>query len=143
MFSFQHESKRISIEKLKKKPGYYLIEIKIEKMKPESALQKQIVDYFRENYPKYILFHIPNSATHFSKVVSSGVLWGVADLCLVLDGKVIFIELKSLNGRLSDYQTQFQSKCHALSIEYYVVRELKEFKEILKNNLPVKEWVDL
>lgn len=112
-------------------------------MKPESDLQKQIVDYFRENYPKYILFHIPNSATHFSKVVSSGVLWGVADLCLVLDGKVIFIELKSLNGRLSDYQKQFQSKCLALSVEYHVVRDLLEFKEILKNNLPINEWVDI
>lgn len=112
-------------------------------MRPESKLQKEIVEYFRENYPKYIIFHVPNSSTHFSKVVESGVLWGAPDICLVLNEKVIFIELKSQNGRLSDYQKQFQSKCLALSVEYHVVRDLLEFKEILKNNLPVNEWVGI
>lgn len=111
-------------------------------MRPEAKLQKEIVEYFRENYPRYILFHIPNSSTHFSKIVESGVLRGAPDLCMVLDGKVIFIELKSSTGRLSNFQTQFQSKCLALSVEYHVVRDLLEFKHILMNNLPVSEWVD-
>lgn len=111
-------------------------------MKEEYLLQKTIVDYIRDNYPKIVVFCVPNEAAHVAHH-APGILKGAPDLILVLPEKVVFLELKSTNGRLSDQQCLFKTKVELLGVEYHIIRDLIDVKDILKNNLPLEEWFDL
>lgn len=116
----------------------------IEHMRPEAQIQKEIVTWFRERYPRYILGSIPNEATHGGKGYNAaGICLGAPDLFICIPDKILWIEVKSEKGRLSDNQKIFQSKCTSLSIPYFVIRSLEEFKDILRENLYVENWVDL
>lgn len=113
-------------------------------MRPEAQIQKEIVTWFKDRYPKYILHSVPNEATHGGNGWNAaGLLPGAPDILIYLPGKIIPIEVKSEKGRLSDNQKIFQSKCISLSIPYFVIRSLEEFKDILRENLYVENWVDL
>lgn len=111
----------------------------------EWELQVGINYWFKNFYPQYLLFSIPNEATAMraNRYRASGMMAGAPDMVLVLKEKVIFIELKAPKGRQSDAQVMFQHKSELLGIEYYVIRDLADLKEILRNNIPLNEWVDL
>lgn len=115
------------------------------KQHPEWELQCSIVKWFRELYPKYILMAIPNEATakRSNYFKSSGTLKGAPDMVLILPEKVVFLECKSPIGRQSNEQVQFQVKVELLGFEYYIIRDLQDVKQILRNNLPLNEWQDL
>jgi hypothetical protein len=60
---------------------------------------------------------------------------GVSDLIVVLNGKTIFIELKTEIGIQSQKQKDFESKIKELNQEYYLIRSLEQFKnEIERQN---------
>ena len=111
----------------------------------EFELQKRIVAWFRERYPKYLLFSVPNEATHkqANKFKSSGLLPGAPDLVLILPEKVIFLELKVGTNTQSGEQRWFEIKAQQLSQQYYLIRDLEDFKTVLRNNLHCENWVDL
>lgn len=114
-------------------------------MKEESELQAGIVKWFREKYPDYLLFSVPNEATYTKAFYYRylGCLSGAPDLIMVLPEKVIFLELKSAIGYLSANQVTFMTKAEALGMQYYVIRDLADLKTVLRNNLYVDQWVDL
>lgn len=113
-------------------------------MRPEAQIQKEIVTWFRERYKNYQIFSVPNEATHGGNGWNAaGLLPGAPDLVLCLPEKIIFIEVKSEKGRLSDNQKIFQMKCSTMNLPYFVIRSLQEFKDILRNNLFVENWLDL
>ena len=112
---------------------------------PESELQKKVVAWFRKYYPKYLLFAISNEASYkrASHFRAMGMLPGVSDTIMVLPDKILFLEFKDIHGRQSDHQKQFQVKIELLGFEYHIIRDLQDVKQILRNNLPISEWVDL
>lgn len=114
-------------------------------MKEEATLQSHLVKWFRTCYPNYILFSVPNEATHTRSGYfrSLGCLSGAADLVMVLPSAIIFLELKAAKGKQSKEQIDFQKKVTELGYQYYVIKDLHDLKEVLKNNLYVDEWVDL
>lgn len=111
----------------------------------EYELQKRIVTWFRERYPNYIIFSVPNEATYNkgNRFKSSGMLKGAPDLILVLPEKVIFLELKVETNIQSGDQRLFEIKAQQLKQQYYVIRDLEDFKKILRNNLYCENWIDL
>ena len=61
-----------------------------------------------------------------------GMRAGTSDLVVVLpEGKVLFIEVKTQEGKQSDKQVAFQKKVESLGHKYFVVRGVDDVKKIL------------
>lgn len=98
------------------------------KKHPEYDLQKQCVEWLREN--SFYCFSVPNEAC-FKRVnyfKGIGMLPGAADLLIIGLEQVIFVEFKSEKGRLSTEQRKFKSKVEDLGHTYIVIRHINELK---------------
>lgn len=103
----------------------------------EAQLQQEIITWFNNNYclktnnPRNIIFSVANESTYQNKnFKNTGTLAGVSDLIVVLYGKTIFVELKTEKENQSDKQKDFEKRVKENNQEYYLVRSLKEFKNI-------------
>ena len=109
--------------------------------KTEHDSQKSIVEYFRKEFPEYIIFSTNNEACYKRKTyfTEAGMLNGLADLVIVLPNKIIFVELKTNKGVQSKSQKEFEDKIKSLGYDYYILRSLAEFQELIKSNLEIKK----
>jgi hypothetical protein len=98
----------------------------------EAQLQQSIIIWFRNNYQmhgKGLIFSVANESTYKNKTFkNTGTMPGVSDLIVVLNGKTIFIELKTETGIQSEKQKEFETKVKQLNQEYYLIRSLETFK---------------
>ena len=115
------------------------------KIETEEGIQGQCVAWFRNNYQrkgvdKGLIFSVPNEAwakmgkikfAIYKTLMLTGRLPGASDLIVVLQGKVLFIEMKDHKGTQSDKQIKFQKQVENLGFPYYLVRTQKEFKNII------------
>ena len=109
--------------------------------KSENVLQAEIVQRFRNNYclkhhnPRYQIFSVPNGGTRNKieamTLKATGLLSGVSDLIVVLPNRILFLELKTETGQQSDSQVEFSCIISVLGFEYYVIRSIDEFKNII------------
>jgi len=104
----------------------------------ESLIQSKIVEWFRNNYclkhhkPRYDIFSVPNEATYKNNQYKAmGVRNGVSDLVIVLNNKVLFIELKDGNNQQSTHQTDFEHVVKELNHEYHLIRSLEQFQKLI------------
>jgi hypothetical protein len=106
-------------------------------MKKEYQIQKNCVAWFRSTYPDYVLFSVPNEATHSKSnyYKSIGALPGASDIIIVLPEKVLFIEFKAPKGKQSTQQKEFQTKIEALCQEYYLCFSEEEFQAIVNKSV--------
>ncbi len=104
-------------------------------MKSEYQIQAEIIVWFRNEYTRKglgIIFSVPNEATYTNKnFKTTGVLTGVSDLIVILQDKVLFIEVKNSVNSQSNAQKQFESSIILLGQKYFIVRCLEQFKEIV------------
>ena len=107
-------------------------------MKTEAKIQQEIVVFFRNNYQrlgKGIIFSVPNERKGgymaMKDLLLTGLLSGVSDLIVVLDGSVLFVEVKNEKGKQSEKQIKFQKQVESLGYKYHLIRTLEEFKRIL------------
>lgn len=102
----------------------------------EYQLQCKCVQWFKAHYPEYLIFQVPNEATHKNgeKFHKSGTLNGVSDLIIVKDKQILFIEMKSEKGVQRREQVEFEFKVRELGFEYYIVRDFDTFKKIICSN---------
>jgi len=108
-------------------------------MKTEFNIQQEIVVWFRNNYclkhhkTRNIIFSVPNEAAYKNKsFIQTGLMVGVSDLIVVIKGKTLFIEVKTEKGKQSPKQIEFEETIKNLNQEYYVVRSLNKFIEIIE-----------
>ena len=110
---------------------------------PEHIEQVRLVNWFRDNFkePDYIIFAVPNGGTRWAREASSlkdeGVKAGVSDLIILTHDKVIFLEMKKVNGKLSKAQIKFNNNVEYLgyvSIVGYGATDASEkiLKELTK-----------
>jgi hypothetical protein len=113
-------------------------------MKTESKIQQEIVMWFRNNYclkhniPRCAIFSVPNErkdTRELMKMKATGLMAGVSDLIIAIPSKVLFVEVKDDKGRQSDKQKYFEESIKGLNLEYYLVRSLEDFQNIIKKNL--------
>jgi len=96
----------------------------------EAQIQQQIILYAR-NELKAIAFSVPNEASYQNKKFSNtGVLKGVSDLIVILPNRILFIEVKA-KTKQSEYQIKFETNVKKMGFEYYIVKSLEDFKNIL------------
>ena len=101
----------------------------------EAQLQQNIIIWYRNNYQmngKGLIFSVANESTYKNKnFKATGTMAGVSDLIVVTPNKTIFVELKIEIGVQSEKQKIFQKAIENLNHEYYLVRSLEQFKEII------------
>ena len=109
----------------------------------ESSIQAQCYVWFNNNYclksheNRAVMFSVPNeSNSQQQKFVNIGLLRGVSDTIIVLQGKVLFVEFKTEKGYQSEFQKDFQERVTKLGHEYYVIRSLDQFKQLIYATIP-------
>lgn len=105
----------------------------------ECDIQKGCVNWFRNTYPEYVIFSVPNEGCYRRKnyFESLGMLSGVSDTIVILPNKVIFIEFKALKKYQRKEQRDFENRCLEFGFSYYVCRSLEQFKDIISSELIV------
>ena len=107
----------------------------------ESKIQQSCVQWFRLAYrePKYLIFAVPNGGRR-GKIEAGimkgeGVRAGVADLVVMTDNKLFFVEMKTeaKSSRQTDTQKEFEQIVSNLGFNYYICRSFDEFKTIIDN----------
>ena len=111
---------------------------------PERELQIACFTYFRLQYPLMagLYFAIPNGGSRNVReavnLKRSGTLSGVADTFLAFPTKYhhgLWIEFKSLKGKMSDNQMTFQAEVVEQGYEYRIVNSFDEFIKVIKEYL--------
>ena len=102
---------------------------------PEADLQRAVVQTLRLILPRTAIIHHcanevteagPRGAKRQAILVGMGVHPGFADLIILCEGKVLFLELKSLKGRLSPAQEAFRDAVLAQGFGWALVRSLDD-----------------
>ena len=102
---------------------------------PEADLQRAVVVALRFALPKGAIIHHcvnevteagPRGAKRQAILVGMGVHAGFADLIVLCEGRVLFLELKSLKGRLSPTQIEFRNAVMAQGFGWALVRSLDD-----------------
>ena len=102
---------------------------------PEADLQRAVVTALRFALPKGAIVHHsaneiteagPRGARKQAILVGMGVHPGFADLMVLCAGRVLFLELKSLKGRLSPAQQAFRDAVQAQGFGWTLVRSLDD-----------------
>lgn len=89
-------------------------------MTEETALKHQIKDYLKLR-----------GIFNYHLLAGMGAYKGCPDRVMHYQGRVIYLEIKKLKGKLSDNQIIFQEQCKNDRVEYLVVRELEFLIEYL------------
>jgi len=104
--------------------------------RPEQALQQTVAGYLAATVPLTIWFHVPNgggrSKVEGAILKSMGTRAGVADLCIIHEGRAHFIELKAGKGGLNINQKIFQADCLREGVPYAVCKTLEEVEGTLQ-----------
>jgi hypothetical protein len=105
----------------------------------ESKLQSACVQWFRTQYPRTVIFAIPNGGNRNpitgAILKREGVIAGVADLFVMrrnADYAGLFIEMKAGNGKRSEAQEAFAQSALTAGYAYYVCRSFDEFTSTVK-----------
>lgn len=64
---------------------------------------------------------------------------GLSDLIAVKDGRVVFAEIKTPRGRLSEYQREFEQALAAHGGEYAVLRSVEDAMRLDRYGVSVRE----
>ena len=95
----------------------------------ESDIQEEICDYLDEKKKTYLFryFSVPNEGKrkvwYLHKLVRMGLKAGVPDLVLEFpQGKMVYLEIKTDKGRLSESQKIWQNISKILNTPHYVIK---------------------
>lgn len=102
----------------------------------EEKLQSQCTQWFWNTYFEHrqMLFHVDNNS--WNNIIGArkkalGVVQGVADLILILDRAVWFLEMKKPGGVQTPEQKDFQQKVQARGHTYLVIQTFEQFKSLI------------
>ena len=102
----------------------------------EHSIQAAAIDWLRMHAGDDVLvFAIPNGGLRNKRVAvrlrEEGVTAGVADICIIEDSRVLFIEMKTRRGSLSDVQKGFEARARRANCHYRVCRSLQDVKDVM------------
>ena len=107
----------------------------IRKGTPEADLQRAVVTALRFALPRTAIIHHcanevaeagPRGAKRQAILVGMGVHKGFADLMVICDGRILFLELKAPKGRLSPEQEAFRAAVMAQGFGWALVRSIDD-----------------
>lgn len=100
----------------------------------EDRIQYDIVRWLQDR--KIFFFSVPNDAggrsvQAMARAKSMGLRAGVSDLVVVLPWRVIFMEVKTDDGKPSHLQDVFRDRITELGHRYEIVRSVEDVKRVL------------
>ncbi len=107
---------------------------------PEADLQRAVVRALRFALPRAAIIHHcvnevteagPRGAKRQAILVGMGVHAGFADLMILCEGRVLFLELKAPKGRLRPDQETFRDTVLAQGFSWALVRSLDDALGVL------------
>lgn len=107
----------------------------IRKGTPEADLQRAVVTALRFALPRTAIIHHcanevaeagPRGAKRQAILVGMGVHKGFADLMVICDGRILFLELKAPRGRLFPEQEAFRAAVMAQGFGWALVRSIDD-----------------
>lgn len=117
----------------------------------EEKIQAECYQWFHNTYPQLrrTLFAVPNGGKRPQEMSASGKIFsreanrlkatgtipGPSDLIFVLPDRVVFIEMKTEEGRQTEEQIDFEKKVTALGHEYIIIRSVYDFKEFVRGHV--------
>ena len=105
----------------------------------ESNLQAECVRWFRYQYPKCIIFAIPNGGLRNIKTASrlkkEGALAGIPDLCIIGKSISFYVEMKYGKNTLSPAQKDMHQLMGDNNIDVFTINNFDAFMELCKNKL--------
>lgn len=109
-------------------------------MDSEDKLHQDCYVFFHNAYPDLrglLCYNLNNSKNKIdgSRNRAKGLQQGRSDLELNYKGRTFFIELKTENGFQSPEQKAWQILVESHGFEYYIVRSLAEFQQLLSKIL--------
>jgi hypothetical protein len=110
--------------------------------RPEEKLQGSLIDFLRRAMPTGIVFHPANGGHRDKRVAAKlkwqGVLAGIPDIIVLIDGRAFGMEVKAPNGRLSDAQEGIAALFERNAIPWAEIRSLEQAEAFLtKHGVPL------
>jgi hypothetical protein len=101
----------------------------------EAKLQAEIVQLLQK--AGIYFFSVPNEGSQNKvrtmSLMGMGLRPGASDLVLVLKNRIVFMEVKTRDGKQSPAQERFESRVKELGHEYVVVRNLNDVELFVKS----------
>ena len=69
---------------------------------------------------------------NFPLLQALGAYRGVPDRIIHYKGKVIYLEIKTPKGKMSQHQQEFQRQCIEDGVDYFAVSSIEELEQCLK-----------
>ena len=114
----------------------------------EHAEQVALMQWFKFQHPKLIMFSIPNGAhlagdnrlraIKMNNMKAEGLIAGVSDLFLMMPTNKyhgLFIEMKVKGGKLSDSQKEFMGNATLMGYQAVVCYGFEQAKDAINNYL--------
>lgn len=93
--------------------------MKPRKLTPEGAIKRDVKYYFQ--LKGWFIFPIMQGPLSYR---------GISDFYVIKDGRGIWVEVKTLKGKQSEYQIKFQQDIEAAGGEYLIVRDVQELIDL-------------
>ena len=100
--------------------------------RPESLIQQSIVEYLRIKHifcfscPNGMLLGGRNNFALMGMLKKEGLLPGVSDIIIVTKKEILFVEIKTEKGVMSDNQKDFQKQIESLGYKYLIWKSLDD-----------------
>lgn len=103
----------------------------------EDSIQQEIFMWYHNTYcllhhtPRRMIFSVPNEGK--PELVRTGLYPGASDLLVFhhVGRPPLFVEVKTPSGVQSVSQKEFESHATSLGCQYFLVRSLEDFKEVI------------
>jgi hypothetical protein len=101
----------------------------------EKEIHMKAWQWVQQTYPGLLIFHVPSGELRNPitaiKLKRMGVVPGVADFLMFVNGHNVAIELKDKGGAQSMAQKHFQQQWEACGNVYEIARSLEHFQNIV------------
>ena len=95
----------------------------------ESDVQRGIVQAL--SYAGWLVMHIPNQSTR-GRQRWAGLMPGAPDLVAVKHGRVVFLEVKTERGKVSEKQSEVHDLLRLHGMEVRVVRNIDDIMDLVQ-----------
>ena len=103
----------------------------------ERKLQAQVFEFLRLALPETATaFAIPNGDGRMT--LAPGTLSGIPDLCIVYQGRPIFIELKTAKGAVRPSQRWVRDRLTLAGAVVTICRSVEAVEDFLAQHIPLK-----
>jgi hypothetical protein len=103
----------------------------------ESKLQADCFQWHWDNYKHqrklmYMNNNNPKNPIHGALLKAMGLIRGVSDLSYLVNGTIVFIEMKDKGKGQTDDQKQWQAIVEAAGYQYHVIDNFDDFKALIE-----------